>query len=191
MDTSLKTGIWRQFGAAIDTLNDTIEACPDDFWEASLWLTPNTKPEFSQFWYVAYHTLFWLDLYLTGTEEGFLPRQPFALIEQDETGPLPERVYTKAELLGYLRECREKCRATIEAVTDEELLRQCSFGWGECSFFELLIYNLRHVHGHTSQLNMLLGQHIGPQPDYVTQTLNEDFNAVYRPRYSSVNGSVI
>ena len=169
MDTVLKTGLWRQFGAAIDYLEDTIAACPDAFWRESLWLTPTTKPEFSQFWYVAYHTLFWIDLYLTGAEEGFLPRPPFTLIEQDEYGPLPERIYTKAELLDYLQECREKCRATIEAVTDEALLRQCAFGWGECSFFELLIYNLRHVHGHASQLNMLLGQHLGPQPDFVTQ----------------------
>jgi len=103
MDQNLKTSIWMQFGAAIDYLEDTITACPESFWQASLWLTPTARPEFSQFWYVAYHTLFWLDLYLTGTEEGFLPPAPFTLIEQDEHGPLPERVYTQAELLGYLR----------------------------------------------------------------------------------------
>lgn len=169
MDQNLKTSIWMQFGAAIDYLEDTITACPESFWQASLWLTPTTRPEFSQFWYVAYHTLFWLDLYLTGTEEGFLPPAPFTLIEQDEHGPLPERVYTQAELLGYLATCRQRCRATIESLTDEAVQRHCVFGWGECSFLELLIYSLRHVHGHTSQLNMLLGQHLGPQPDYVTR----------------------
>lgn len=170
MDTTLKTSIWQQFGAAIDCLEDTINACPDELWTASLWLTPNAKPECSQFWYVAYHSLFWLDLYLTGAEEGFLPPSHFTLIEQDEHGPLPERVYTKAELMAYLRECRQKCQATIEALTDETVQRHCIFSWGECSFLELLIYNLRHVHGHASQLSMLLGQIVGPQPDYVTQT---------------------
>lgn len=169
MDQNLKTSIWMQFGAAIDYLEDTITACPESFWQASLWLTPTARPEFSRFWYVAYHTLFWLDLYLTGTEEGFLPPAPFTLIEQDEHGPLPERVYTQAELLGYLATCRQRCRATIESLTDEAVQRHCIFGWGECSFLELLIYSLRHVHGHTSQLNMLLGQHLGPQPDYVTR----------------------
>lgn len=169
MDTNLKTSIWQQFGASIDYLEDTIEACPDAFWLASLWQTPNTKAEFSQFWYVSYHTLFWLDLYLTGTEEGYLPPAPFSLIEQDETGPLPERVYTKAEILAFLKDCRQRCKATIDALTDEMAQRHCIFGWGECSFLELLIYNLRHVHGHASQLNMILGQHLGPQPDYVTQ----------------------
>jgi len=173
MDQNLKTSIWKQFGAAIDYLEDTITACPESFWQASLWLTPTARPEFSQFWYVAYHTLFWLDLYLTGAEEGFLPPAPFTLIEQDEHGPLPERVYTQAELLGYLVTCRQRCQTTIESLTDEALQRHCVFGWGECSFLELLLYNLRHVHGHTSQLNMLLGQHLGPQPDYVTRAREE------------------
>lgn len=169
----LKTGIWRQFGATIDYLAETIKACPVELWPATLWDHAEEKPEFSRFWYRAYHTLFWLDLYLTGAEEGFLPPAPFELIEQTEEGPLPQRVYTKDELLTYLTECRKRCKATIEALTDDSLERQCSFSWGECSFFELLIYNLRHVQEHTAQLNLLLGQKVGPTPDYKTQLKNE------------------
>ena len=86
MDSNLKTGIWQQFGACIDYLADTVRACPDNLWQAALWQTPNTSPVLAQFWYVTYHTLFWLDLYLTGTEDGFLPPAPFTLIEQDERG---------------------------------------------------------------------------------------------------------
>ncbi len=111
MDTNLKTSIWQQFGAVIYYLEDTVIACPDHLWRAPLWQTPDTKPEFAQFWYVTYHTLFWLDLYLTGTEEGFLPPAPFTLIEQDDDGPLPDRVYTKDELLAYLGDCRETCQS--------------------------------------------------------------------------------
>ena len=173
MDTTLKTSIWQQFGASIDYLADTMSACPDHLWRASLWQTPHTKPEFSQFWYVVYHTLFWIDLYLTGAEEGFLPPAHFTLIEQNEDGPLPERVYTQDELQAYLKDCRQKCKATIEALTDETIERRCRFSWGECSFQELLIYNLRHVHGHASQLNMLLGQNGISTPDYVTQVRYE------------------
>lgn len=169
MDAALKTAIWQQFGAAIDYLAETVSACPDSLWHASLWQTPDTKPEFSQFWYVTYHTLFWLDIYLTGAEEGFLPPSPFTLIEQDSEGPLPERVYTKEELLSYLQDCRKKCQATIEQMTDETAQQICRFGWGEVRFLELLIYNLRHVHGHASQLNMLLGQQGIPTPDYPTR----------------------
>jgi hypothetical protein len=172
MDTNLKTSIWQQFGAAIDFLAETMSACPDQLWLASLWQTPNKKPEFAQFWYVTYHTLFWLDLYLTGAEEGFVPPEPFTLIEQDDEGPLPERVYTKAELQAYLKDCRKRCQATIEALTDETAQRRCRFGWGECSFLELLLYNMRHVHGHASQLNMLLGQHKVSAPDWVAKARN-------------------
>jgi hypothetical protein len=169
MDTALKTLVWQQFGAAIDFLAVTMSTCPERLWSASLWKTPDTKAEFSQFWYVVYHTLFWLDLYLTGAEEGFIPPPPFILIEQDDEGPLPERVYTQDELLAYLTDCRQRCRATIEALTDEKAEQRCRFSWGECSFLELLIYNLRHVHGHASQLNMLLGQNGIPVLDWVTQ----------------------
>ncbi len=169
MDTNLKTSIWQQFGACIDYLSDTISACPDSLWQAPLWQTSDKPPEFAQFWYVTYHALFWLDLYLTGAEEGFLPPQPFTLIEQDDNGPLPERIYTKEELQDYLTDCRKRCKATIDALTDEMAQRRCLFSWGECSFLELLVYNLRHVHGHASQLNMLLGQNGISTPDYVTQ----------------------
>jgi hypothetical protein len=164
-----KESLWQQFGAAIDYLAENVNVCPDALWRAELWETGDKRAEFAQFWYVVYHTLFWLDLYLTGAEEGFLPPSPFTLIEQDDYGPLPERVYTKAELQAYLHDCRQKCQATIQSLTEEMAQRQCSFSWGTCSFLELLVYNLRHVHGHASQLNMLLGQRVGPQPSYVTQ----------------------
>lgn len=169
MDTNLKTSIWQQFGATIDYLDDTMRACPDSLWLASLWNHPDEKPEFSQFWYRVYHSLFWLDLYLTGAEEGFLPPAPFALIEQDDDGPIPERPYTKTELQVYLKDCRQKCQATIEALTDDMAQQRCRFSWGECSFLELLIYNVRHVQEHASQLNLFLGQQGVYTPDYQTQ----------------------
>jgi hypothetical protein len=86
---------------------------------------------------------------------------------------MPERAYTKAELLAYLKECRARCQATIESLTDETAQRRCWFGWGNLSFYELLLYNMRHVHGHASQLNMLLGQHFGPQRDWVAKAGND------------------
>ena len=67
--------LWRQFGAAIDMLSDCLRDCPDELWEKSLW---DDQPDqwvaagFAAFWYLSYHTLFWLDLYLTGAEEGFV-----------------------------------------------------------------------------------------------------------------------
>jgi hypothetical protein len=165
-----KTIIWQQFGAAIDDLDNAIRACPNELWRARLWEEPSQEQFFlPEYWYVVYHALFWLDLYLTGTEEGFVPPAPFALIEQDENGPIPARPYTKDELQAYLEECRRRCQKTIEGTSDEEAQRICRFGWGEVSFAELLLYSMRHIAGHAAQLNLLLGQKIGSAPVWVTQ----------------------
>lgn len=169
MDTNLKTSLWRQFGASIDYLAANIRACPDHLWLAPLYDDPHGVPAFAQFWYRAYHTLFWLDLYLYGAEEGFAPPAPYALIEQDDGWLLPERPYTKDEVLAYLDYGREKCRETIESLTAETVQRRHVFGWGQCSFLELLIYNLRHVQEHAAQLNLFLGQNGVYTPDYATQ----------------------
>jgi uncharacterized damage-inducible protein DinB len=167
MDDNLKSIYWQQFGAAIDDLGNAVRACPDDIWHDSLYNTGSMPKTVSEFWYIAYHTLFWLDLYLFGSEEGFVPPAPFTLIEQYEDGPLPERPYTKEELQTYLKACRKKCRETIEALTDETAQRRCQFPWGEVSYMELLFYNMRHVQGQASQLNLALGQKTGWAPDWV------------------------
>ncbi|MCG8350147.1 MAG: DinB family protein [Chloroflexales bacterium] len=169
MNITWRTIIWQQFGAAIDMLDNALRACPDELWHSRLWDTPSERPEYSQFWYLAYHALFWLDLYLTGAEEGFAPPPPFTLIEQDEEGPLPERPYTKDELQAYLADCRQRCQEKIEALTDEAAQRRCRFGWGEVSFAELLLYSMRHVQEHAAQLNLMLGQKVGSAPGWVAK----------------------
>ena len=76
MNITWRKIIWQQFGAAIDVLDNAVRACPDELWRDRLWEDTSRWPGFSQFWYVVYHALFWLDLYLTGAEEGFKPRPP-------------------------------------------------------------------------------------------------------------------
>jgi hypothetical protein len=166
-----KTIIWQQFGAAIDTLDDALRACPDDLWRARLWDNPSERPEYSQFWYRVYHALFWLDLYLTGAEEDFAPPAPFTLIEMEEDD-LPDRPYTQDELQAYLYYGRRKCQATIEALTDEMALRHCRFAWGEVSFVELQLYNMRHVQEIAAQLSLMLGQQGVSVPDSVAAARN-------------------
>lgn len=169
MESFLKAIIWQQFGAAIDDLDNNIRDCPDDLWLSRLWDNPEYERFFlPEYWYIAYHALFWLDLYLTGTEEGFVPPAPFLLVEQNEDGPLPERPYTKEELRAYLGECRRTCQATLETMTAEKAQQRCEFSWGEVSFGELQLYSMRHLAGHAAQLNMALGQHTGAAPDWVT-----------------------
>jgi hypothetical protein len=157
MEAMWTTILWRQFGAAIDMLENALRACPDELWSVRLWSDPSYPPGFSEFWYVGFHTLFWVDRYLSGSDEGFAPPAPFTLGEMED-GLFPERQYTRGEILSYLEHCRRKCRATIEALTDEKARQRCSFRWGEVSFAELLLDNMRHVQEHGAQLSMILGQ---------------------------------
>ena len=159
MDTFWREITWQQFGAAIDMLDNAMLACPDEVWSDR-----SRQPEF---WYVAYHTLFYVDLYLSGSAEGFAPPEPFTLDELDPAGRMPERVYTKGELLVYLEHCRAKCRATVGALTDEAARARSTFDWVEMEFAELLLYNMRHVQHHAAQLNLLLRQTTDDAPRWV------------------------
>lgn len=162
MDNGLKTLVWQQFGAAIDMFDDAISACPDHLWTAALWDDPD-EPRYGQFWYLAYHTLSWLDLYLNGSSEGFAPPAPFI------RGALPEQPYTKQDIRGYLLQCRRKCQSVIEGLTDEQANRICTFEWMAPTFLELQLYSMRHVQEHAAQLNLLLGQNGVTGPDWVSQ----------------------
>ena len=127
METYIKEALWRQYGAAIAMLGNVMQACPEELWRVRLWRDAGMPAGFSEFWYVAYHTLFWLDLYLSGAVVGFAPPSPFTLDELDPAGVLPERVFAKAELLSYLDHCRAKARTVILELTDEGAHRQCRF----------------------------------------------------------------
>jgi hypothetical protein len=82
---------------------------------------------------------------------------------------LPEPPYTKDELRTYLTRGAEQCRATIESLTETKARQRCAFAWGEVTFLELLLYNMRHVQEHTAQLSLFLGQNGLSVPDYVTK----------------------
>lgn len=165
-ETLWSTALWSQFGAAIDTLENALVGCPDALWTQRLWRDPPPPyfpPQFAEFWYVTYHTLVWLDLYLSGVpEEEFAPPAPFAQGEIDSVEAAPERPYTKEELRAYLASLRQKCRITLVALTDEQARRPVEYPWSRgqaVSFLELLLYTMRHVQEHATQLSLFLGQH--------------------------------
>ncbi len=164
MDPLWRNALWQQFGATIDMLENALLACPSTLWHSSLWSDHSENPlppEAAAFWYLTYHTLFWLDLYLTGSLEGFAPLPPFTLDELDPEGVLPERPYSRDELHAYMVHLRKKCQTTIVGLSEEKAHQQVNFPWSkvkQMSFLELLLYNMRHVQEHAAQLNMFLGQ---------------------------------
>jgi len=85
----------------------------------------------------------------------------------DPAGIIPERPYTKDDLQAYLEHGRKKCRARIQALTDEQAQKRWMFGSVDLSIGELLLYNMRHVQHHAAQLNLILRQTIDSAPRWV------------------------
>jgi hypothetical protein len=172
METTVNTALWQQYGAAIDVLESAMMACPDSLWTERIW--PDPPPpwfptQFSEFWYVSFHTIIWLDLYLSGVpEEEFAPPAPFPKGELDSVETQPELPYTKEVLQVYLAAMRRKCHDTIMALTDEEARRLVEYPWSEgqpVSYLELQFYTMRHVQEHAAHLSLFLGQHGIPGED--------------------------
>ena len=159
MDTTWRTFMWQQFGAAIEMLERAIEACP-----VNVWADRTQRPEY---WYVVYHTLFFLDLYLSDSIQEFKPPAPYTLSELDPAGVFPDRIYTKDELHAYLDYCRRKCRERIDATTREGADQLCSYRNFQMTRAEALVYNLRHVQHHVGQLYLMLRQRIDSTPGWV------------------------
>ena len=162
MEESLKAILWKEFGAAIDMLENAVDACPESLWNGE-----------SKFWYNAYHVIFFLDYYLTEEEDKFHPPVPFTLSEFNPDGELPESVYDKSELITYIRYCREKCRKLISELNDENLQKRFINKYRNYSRLEIIIYNMRHVQHHAGQLNLLLRQNGIEPPDWVSRTKTE------------------
>jgi uncharacterized damage-inducible protein DinB len=149
--------IGRQFAAAVQMLQQAIEACPDDLWD--------DRTDGSPFWHLAYHALFYTDFYLSDSEKTFTAREyhedEAQLLPGDYQGfagvvSTPTRAFTKDQLVAYGEHCVRKCAETFARLTDERALERCGFWWYELNVGEFMLNNLRHVQHHAGQLVLLL-----------------------------------
>lgn len=147
-----------QILAALDMVGNAMAACPEQVWLQRMWAVKDGPADASAFWYISYHALFWTDLYLDGTLEGFAPPQPFNLDELSADFIVPAPPYTKEQLATYLQHTRTKCISKINALTPVTASVQSGFRWLPCSYFEVQLYSMRHIQEHAAQLNMFLGQ---------------------------------
>lgn len=158
MTDQIQESLWRQFGASIDMLMNVIAGCPEDY------LATNKR-----FYYLAYHSVLFLDYYLTIPPKDFSPILSFTMQEankrpQESIGDLiPDKIYSRQELTDYLRTSRLKCKKIIESLADSEKL-DGRFTEGDqeadmdYSILEILLYNMRHTQHHTGQLNLIMRQ---------------------------------
>lgn len=156
----VKESLWEQFGASIDALGNAVAMWPDELWEK--------KPKAFR---MAFHTLFFLEYYLTYPPLNFKPA--LAITETDGDFN-PTRIYSKKEMLEYVAVCKAKCREQINKFDETNLgmrwSKQMGHRYFEINYFELMMYNMRHVQHHTAQLNMMLRNEIDDAPDWVSRT---------------------
>jgi uncharacterized damage-inducible protein DinB len=132
-----------QFEAALCMMHHCIKACPPKDWEGKI-----ANATFRQ---VAYHTLFFVDFYLSPSAESFQLRD----LHQsggDERGPTVSPGLSISQTLSYLDICRRKAIEALAAETEQVLQGPCGFP-RKLSRGELHIYNIRHIQHHTGQLS--------------------------------------
>jgi hypothetical protein len=131
--------IQSQYLAALGMLKQVIEKCPQ-----SLWYDQNQK---FKFWSKAYHTVFFVHLYLQNAEKDFVEWEK----HHDPDGDIP---FTKDEVLEYLAFAEKQ---VMEHIPVTDLEAESGFHWYPVSKLELQFINIRHVQQHTGELYECLG----------------------------------
>lgn len=161
MTDLLRRAIASQFIAALDMFDDCLRKCPPEHWDTPVARYP--------FWHVAYHTLCYVDLYLTpGGEAAYTPRPEFhprgwAEFEEE----YPSRRFAPSEIAAYSDVCRRKIDDTLAAETGASLAGPSGYSRLSFSRAELHLYNLRHLQHHTGQLSALLRRVAAADPVWV------------------------
>jgi hypothetical protein len=158
-----------QYHAALAMVKDSIDRCPDDLWTGGEWA--------SEFWQVAYHTLFFTHLYLQPDEKAFRPwehhREEYQCLE---TLPWPPHrppnlgePYTKQQVLEYWALCDAMIDGGVQKLDLDA--NECGFWWYRMPKLDHQIMNIRHVQHHAAQLagrrlraGLGEGDWVGPGP---------------------------
>ena len=149
------------FEEALGLLEGALADCPDTLWATDLWPeeaptgpAPHGGLHGSAPWFLGYHALTCLDYDLSGGFEPWAPPKPF----DDNTWSFPNRVFTKAEILGYVEYCRGRVRSALDALTEEAAARPLprSHRYQGTPYGEMVVGILRHVVEHAAQLRQYL-----------------------------------
>jgi hypothetical protein len=143
----VKTVLSSQFEAALCMLKQCVETCQPKHWEGKI-----ANGTFRQ---IAYHTIFFVDFYLSPGEDAFELRD---LNDRggDERKPVLSAGLSREEMLDYITICRQKAIETLQAETRESLEGPSGFSHYPISRGELHLINIRHIQHHTGQLSAYL-----------------------------------
>ena len=144
-DAQLIEALLSQYRAALAMLKQAIAECPEELWVAQ---------EFrNRTWLVAYHTLFYAELYVHASEAEFVPwakhRVEYRLLGAKAEALKDMAPYTREELLEY----HARCVAAVETQLPKLPLDGPSgFDWLPFTRLETHVYNIGHIQHHTGQL---------------------------------------
>jgi hypothetical protein len=162
--------IARNFDDALRLMEAALSACPDAMWETDLW--PDEAPtgpgphgglHGSAPWFLGYHALTCLDYDLSGEFQPWAPPKPF----DENTWSFPNRMFTKAELVGYVDYCRGRVRQTLDALTEDAAARPLpSTHRYDGTLYGVIVGGIPlHVVEHASQIRQFLSAAgVKPQP---------------------------
>src|SRR5215470_1776391 len=107
MSEHLRTILTGQFQASLSMLNQCIRACPPAHWEG---MVANQS-----FRTIAYHSLFFVDFYLSPGEDEFEPRDLHQRGGDERLDNAPIVGLPQEDTMGYVEVCRGKLLETMAA----------------------------------------------------------------------------
>ena len=167
------------FEQALRLMEAALTDCPDALWATDLWPveaptgpTPHGGLHGSAPWFLGYHALLTLDYDLSAELEPWEPPQPF----DENTYSFPNRMFMKAELLGYIKHCRARVHRTLNELTEEAAARPLpdTHRHHGMTYGVLVASTPLHVIEHAAQIRQFLtsaGVKVQPMPgdrDYAT-----------------------
>ncbi len=134
-----------QYEAALSMLRDSIASCPAEHWETKVANDPAR--------FVAFHTLYWADIYLSRNMDAFDSHefvmegrgQPFTEGQMPPGLPQPRAI-------EYADFCISKARTVLTGESQADLAGDNGFG-RPFSRAEMHVYNIRHIQHHTGALS--------------------------------------
>jgi len=143
--TRMLTG---QFEASLAMLGRCIRACPPEHYEG--------KIANDSFRTIAYHTLFFVDYYLSAHEGAFTLRELHHRGGNELASLDPSPGLSQEETLAYVEVCHDKALQTLAGETSDSIEGPSGFARLPFSRGELHLYNLRHIQHHTGALSAYL-----------------------------------
>jgi hypothetical protein len=145
----VRSALQSQYHAALKTLREVIEKCPDGMW--------NDPGDPAPFWRVVYHTLYFAHFYLQQNQESFTPwlrhrdeAQYIASVPREGRPPKKCDPFSRTDLLEYCDQCIGMIDAGVDAL--DLSAPQCGFPWYKMPTLEHQIVNIRHIQHHAAIL---------------------------------------